>query len=123
MSLYLTPGSQPVVLLGMLSVFLCYLKNAIVHSLTEWLLTWELFLFSGYYVFFFSREFSCRNELKNRFDCIAVDYLVYTFEVVNNIRQSYPLPILLGALLLLTFFVTGLFHRSGVFATSFNSHS
>lgn len=37
------------------------------------------------------------DEFRSRFNFIAVDYLIYTTEVVGNIRQSYPLvPILSG---------------------------
>ncbi len=32
------------------------------------------------------------DEFSARFDFIAVDYLVYTHEVIENIRESYPLP-------------------------------
>ncbi|MEO6569471.1 MAG: LTA synthase family protein [Opitutaceae bacterium] len=38
------------------------------------------------------------DEFGVRFNFIAVDYLVYTQEVANNIRESYSLPSLLGGL-------------------------
>ncbi len=42
-------------------------------------------------------EFVFWNEFSARFNFIAVDYLVYTREVIGNIRQSYPVGwILLG---------------------------
>ncbi|MCO5107626.1 MAG: LTA synthase family protein [Burkholderiaceae bacterium] len=37
------------------------------------------------------------DEFGARFNFIAVDYLIYTVEVIGNIRESYPLPLLLGA--------------------------
>lgn len=37
------------------------------------------------------------NEFGSRFNFIAVDYLIYTRETVGNIRESYNLPVLLGA--------------------------
>ena len=40
-------------------------------------------------------------EFSSRYNFIAVDYLIYTFEVVENINQSYPLPVLISVLLLL----------------------
>jgi len=43
-------------------------------------------------------EFLFWDEFATRFNFIAVDYLVYTREVVGNIRQSYPVPLLLGAI-------------------------
>lgn len=38
------------------------------------------------------------DEFGARFNFIAVDYLVYTTEVIGNIRESYPMPRLLGGL-------------------------
>ncbi len=38
------------------------------------------------------------NEFGVRFNFIAVDYLVYTHEVIGNIRESYPMPLILGSL-------------------------
>ncbi len=50
-------------------------------------------------------EFTFWNEFASRFNFIAVDYLIYTNEVLGNIRESYNLPLLLGgvAVLSLTF--------------------
>jgi phosphoglycerol transferase MdoB-like AlkP superfamily enzyme len=38
------------------------------------------------------------DEFAARFNFIAVDYLVYTTEVIGNIRESYPISKILGAL-------------------------
>lgn len=45
------------------------------------------------------------DEFSTRFNFIAVDYLVYTTEVIGNIRESYPVGKIIGALLLLTVFL------------------
>src|SRR3989344_2966568 len=37
-------------------------------------------------------------EFSTRFNFIAVDYLLYTQEVIGNIRQSYPVPTVLAAI-------------------------
>ena len=42
------------------------------------------------------------NEFAARFNFIAVDYLIYTRETLGNIRESYPVVPLLGALALAT---------------------
>ena len=48
-------------------------------------------------------------EFSTRFNFIAVDYLVYTQEVIGNIRQSYPIPwILAGIGLLAALIVWGI---------------
>lgn len=45
------------------------------------------------------------DEFGTRFNFIAVDYLVYTTEVIGNIRESYPMPLILSGLALLTAFI------------------
>ena len=54
-------------------------------------------------IFSFLSEIPFWNEYQKRFNFIAVDYLLYTYEVIQNIHQSYPLPIIIGFLVLLTY--------------------
>ncbi|MEO7988752.1 MAG: LTA synthase family protein [Chryseolinea sp.] len=42
------------------------------------------------------------DEFNTRFNFIAVDYLVYTNEVLGNIQQSYPIPWIIAGLLSIT---------------------
>jgi phosphoglycerol transferase MdoB-like AlkP superfamily enzyme len=42
------------------------------------------------------------DEFDVRYNFVAVDYLIYTHEVVGNIQESYPLPVLLSGLLVFT---------------------
>ena len=51
-----------------------------------------IWLFTAVSEYFFWEEFS------TRFNFIAVDYLVYTTEVIGNIKESYPLYPLLAAI-------------------------
>jgi phosphoglycerol transferase MdoB-like AlkP superfamily enzyme len=53
------------------------------------------------------------NEFGVRFNFIAVDYLVYTHEVIGNIRESYPIPLILTALGAGSLLVYGLVHLTG----------
>lgn len=46
------------------------------------------------------------DEFESRFNFIAVDYLVYTNEVLGNIRQSYPVEMIIIGLLVLTILLT-----------------
>ena len=41
------------------------------------------------------------SEFSSRLNFIAVDYLIYTHEVIGNIRESYPVGVLLSGLALL----------------------
>ncbi|OOG69860.1 LTA synthase family protein [Flavobacterium sp. A45] len=72
-------------------------------------------------VFTFFAELTFWDEFKTRFNFIAVDYLIYTHEVVANIKQSYPLPILIGGVLLLTLVFLFIFYKRKAFATTFTS--
>ncbi|MHC5361766.1 LTA synthase family protein [Myroides sp. LJL110] len=54
-----------------------------------------------FYFSFFS-EITFWQEFKSRFNFIAVDYLIYTYEVIKNIQESYPLQILIPGVLLLS---------------------
>lgn len=60
-------------------------------------------------------------EFDSRFNFIAVDYLIYTYEVVNNINESYPLPYLITGILLVTVAILFLFRKTRVFHYTFHS--
>lgn len=50
-----------------------------------------------FFLFVLIAEFCFYDEFKDRFNFIAVDYLVYTHEVLQNIWESYPvLPVVCG---------------------------
>ncbi len=72
-------------------------------------------------MFSFFAELTFWQEFESRFNFIAVDYLIYTFEVINNINESYPLPILISSMLLATIAVIYMLKRVKVFWGSFNS--
>ena len=54
------------------------------------------------------------DEFAARFNFIAVDYLIYTTEVIGNIRESYPLPALFSALFAVTLAVYLILLRTGL---------
>lgn len=71
--------------------------------------------------FSFMAEFTFWDEFKNRFNFIAVDYLIYTYEVVQNINESYPMPLIILAILSV---VTGTFYltsKKDIFHQAFNA--
>ncbi|MES2487414.1 MAG: sulfatase-like hydrolase/transferase, partial [Bacteroidota bacterium] len=71
-------------------------------------------------VFAFFAELTFWDEFRTRFNFIAVDYLIYTHEVVANIEQSYPLPLLVGGVLLITAAILFVFYLRGAFTSTFN---
>ncbi len=75
-------------------------------------------IFNGFSEWFFWNEFG------KRFNFIAVDYLVYTHEVIKNIQESYPMPLLFGIIFLLSagvFWV--LYRKTEGFHTPFEGRS
>jgi phosphoglycerol transferase MdoB-like AlkP superfamily enzyme len=48
-------------------------------------------------------EFFFWNEFSTRYNFIAVDYLIYTTEVLGNIRESYPVGWIIAAVLISSF--------------------
>ncbi|MRT91722.1 LTA synthase family protein [Ancylomarina sp. 16SWW S1-10-2] len=75
------------------------LFNTKIHrwiSYFFFIITIGILVFSGIGEWFFWEEFSVR------YNFIAVDYLVYTHEVISNIQQSYPMSIIIFGMLLLS---------------------
>lgn len=52
-------------------------------------------------IFSFLAEIPFWNEYQRRYNFIAVDYLLYTYEVIENIHQSFSLPLLILIIFLL----------------------
>ncbi len=58
------------------------------------------FLFTASHLFEEVAELLFWDEFTSRFNFVAVDYLVYTREVIGNILQSYPVALFLGGITL-----------------------
>ncbi|RLK03321.1 phosphoglycerol transferase MdoB-like AlkP superfamily enzyme [Tenacibaculum discolor] len=71
--------------------------------------------------FSFFAEITFWEEFQNRFNFIAVDYLIYTYEVIQNINESYPIPLLLAIIFLLLFIQYYILKKLTAFKSSFNS--
>ena len=91
-------------------LFLMFVSDRIFNSAfhrsfayVAYFITFYILLFNGVSEYFFWEEFGVR------YNFIAVDYLVYTTEVLGNIKESYPLPLLVSGILtadiLLTYLV------------------
>jgi phosphoglycerol transferase MdoB-like AlkP superfamily enzyme len=102
-------------------IYLMILPNRWVGSILDKSITFFGF-FLGLFIIYFSflGEFTFWEEFQRRYNFIAVDYLVYTYEVVKNINESYPLPILISILLLLVFSSLYLVVKLGLFKNTFH---
>ncbi|RZJ43754.1 MAG: LTA synthase family protein, partial [Chryseobacterium sp.] len=98
------------------AIYLLILPKKLIGSLFDKGFTY-FYLTLLFIIIYFSllAEVPFWDEFEVRFNFIAVDYLIYTYEVFENINQSYPLP-LIGAVLVglvaLTFF---LFKKLNIF--------
>lgn len=85
-----------------LTLYLLFIPGRIFNK------SWHVFVMYGIFFFFIYMllfnavsEWFFWDEFYSRFNFIAVDYLVYTTEVIGNIRQSYPIEWIIAILLLL----------------------
>lgn len=98
-------------LLTPLFLFLLFTRGKIQkHNLNYRILQFGIASFFGVVIFTSVCEYYFWEEFHTRFNFIAVDYLIYTKELIDNIRQSYPVTLLiLGVLglsmLLVKFFL------------------
>ncbi len=86
-----------------LHLYLCVASRRwLAGRVHRWLMLGYFFI--ALYVLFFvaAAEWFFWDEFNSRFNFIAVDYLVYTTEVIGNIRESYPLGSILTAIGLVT---------------------
>lgn len=93
------------------------------HPLHRWFFYTVFFLFIYALVFNSISEWIFWEEFEVRFNFIAVDYLVYTEEVLGNIWESYPVPTLLLAILILTFMLFWPLYRGHYLEQSFKEIS
>ena len=85
------------------ALYLLFFPKKFVGSFIDRTLTYFILFFVFIItIFSFLAEFPFWDEFSTRFNFIAVDYLIYTYEVIENINQSYPLPLLIITILGLT---------------------
>jgi phosphoglycerol transferase MdoB-like AlkP superfamily enzyme len=79
---------------------------------------WHRFILYGFFtvltfILYFNAvaEWFFWDEFNTRFNFIAVDYLVYTTEVLGNIRQSYPIELIISVVVLATIFIVWLLRK------------
>ncbi|MBT1075339.1 LTA synthase family protein [Geobacter grbiciae] len=64
----------------------------------RWVVRTAIFIILYALIFGAVAEYFFFEEFSTRFNFIAVDYLIYTHEVIGNIRESYPLAPILGGI-------------------------
>lgn len=104
------------------AIYLLALPNRFNGSTLDKIVT-KFAFFIGLLTFTFTTfaEFTFWEEFSSRFNFIAVDYLVYTNEVVGNINESYPLPILLSIVFTTVFLILFIIKKRHVFTNTFQN--
>lgn len=102
--------------------YLLFLPKRWTGSIFDKSLTFFILGLTLFIVFFsFVGEFPFWDEFNVRYNFIAVDYLIYTYEVFENINQSYPIPYILLFLFSMVGFVFWFFSKKPVFRKTFQS--
>ncbi len=85
------------------ALYLLFLPNSIYQSKINRIIVSIGFFVNLYLLFFIeASEWTFWDEFGVRFNFIAVDYLIYTHEVINNIIESYPMGWILSGILTFT---------------------
>tara|TARA_B100000768_G_C11284715_1_gene381480 strand:+ start:9619 stop:10683 length:1065 start_codon:yes stop_codon:yes gene_type:complete len=104
------------------AIYLLIFLNKWIGSIVDKIFTYFFyFLTTLILTFSFFAEFTFWEEFQNRFNFIAVDYLIYTFEVVQNINESYPIPLLLLVVFVLVFIQYYSLRKRNVFKNTYTS--
>lgn len=105
-------------------IYYVLMPNRWIGSWADKILVWFFTTLTVFIlVFTFLAELTFWDEFRTRFNFIAVDYLIYTHEVVSNIKESYPLPLLIGGVLLITAAILFAFYKRKAFVTTFTHHA
>jgi len=105
------------------SIYLLFIPSKFYGSKFDKILTKSIFAILLFVLIFsFIAELPFWLEYQKRFNFIAVDYLLYTYEVIQNIHESYPLPIIIGSLILLTYLSIWVTKKRNSFKDTFNNN-
>jgi phosphoglycerol transferase MdoB-like AlkP superfamily enzyme len=91
-----------IVLRFLIFIFLIFRKSEFRRKWRTGVLYFDFFLVIFLLLFNAISEWFFWDEFSVRYNFIAVDYLVYTNEVLGNIKESYPIPAIVTVILIIT---------------------
>lgn len=104
------------------TLYFLIVPKGLIGTMADRVICYSGFIVGVLIIFFsFFAEITFWDEFQRRFNFIAVDYLIYTYEVVKNINESYPIPILIGSIGILVMLTVLLFIRLRIFKRTFES--
>ena len=89
----------------------------------KWLLAVTAVCYTGILVFITTAEWFFWDEFGARFNFIAVDYLIWTQEVWGNISESYPMSLIIPAIVILAALVVFGLKKFGTFSFTKDSRT
>ncbi len=104
-------ATAPWILLGILIP-----DSLLKKTWMKWLLAVVATVYAGLLVFITTAEWFFWDEFNARFNFIAVDYLVWTQEVWGNIAESYPMGIIIPAIVLVAALIVFGLKNAGAFS-------
>lgn len=93
-------------------IFLAKKGPAFRERWRKYVLYVDLFLITFLLLFNAISEYFFWNEFSTRYNFIAVDYLIYTTEVLGNIQESYPVGWIVGGVLIASLAIVWLIRKS-----------
>jgi len=106
------------------TLYLALIPQRLFASKLHRLISWIFFACVWWFVFFqAAAEWIFWDEFGVRFNFIAVDYLVYTTEVIDNILQSYPVGRIVAVIAAIALFANAFYCRTGPYKAWLNSES
>lgn len=91
-----------IILRFLIFIFLLFTKNTFRKTWRTGVLYFDFFLVIFLLLFNAISEWFFWDEFSVRYNFIAVDYLVYTNEVLGNIKESYPIAAIVTIILIVT---------------------
>ena len=110
-----------IILRFLIFIFLLFKPRAFKKKWRTAVLYFDFFLVIFLLLFNAISEWFFWDEFSVRYNFIAVDYLIYTNEVLGNIKESYPIPAIITTVLIATtgiFFLIRPFIKNSVYAPS-----
>jgi hypothetical protein len=104
------------------SIYLLLVPNQFYGSRVDKFLTKSAYAVVLFFMLFsFLAELAFWEEYGKRFNFIAVDYLLYTYEVVKNIKQSFHLEIVIAILIAVTYFSVKIAKKKNAYVDAFDN--
>ena len=102
--------------------YLMIMPSKLIGSLFDKIVTFfQISIILFLMLFSLASEVPFWDEFGAKFNFIAVDYLIYTYEVIENINQSFPIPLILTSLFILLGFIFYSLKKKNIFNYTFTS--